>query len=87
MALRLDPKFVPALVNLADLDRMRGMDRQGGELFREAIAIEPNNADPRHALGLLLAREHNYADALPMLRRASELAPHNTRYAYVYAVA
>src|SRR5580692_1689198 len=25
-ALRLDPAFVPALVNLADLDRMRGLD-------------------------------------------------------------
>jgi tetratricopeptide (TPR) repeat protein len=28
-ALRLDPNFVPALSNLADLERMRGLDEQG----------------------------------------------------------
>jgi tetratricopeptide (TPR) repeat protein len=36
-AMRLDPAFVPALVNLADLDRARGMDQQGVELLRKAI--------------------------------------------------
>ena len=34
-ALRLDPNFVPALVNLADLDRARGMDDEGAELLEE----------------------------------------------------
>ena len=86
-ALRLDPAFVPAMVNLADLDRMRGMDQQGAELLRKAMAIEPNNADVQFSLGLLLVRQHNYADALALLQRASELAPDNTRYGYVYAVA
>jgi predicted CXXCH cytochrome family protein len=86
-ALRLDPNFVPALANLADLDRMRGLDEQGGELLRRAMSIEPNNADVQHSLGLLLVRQHNLPDALPLLRQASELAPDNARYAYVYAVA
>ncbi len=86
-ALRLDPKFVPALANLADLDRMRGMDQQGAELLHDAIAIEPNNADVRYSLGLLLVRRHNYAEALPLLQQASELAPDNAHYAYVYAIA
>jgi Flp pilus assembly protein TadD len=86
-ALRLDPAFVPALVNLADLDRARGMDEQGAELLRKAISIEPNSADVQHSLGLLLVRKHDYAGALDLLRRASELAPDNARYAYVYAVA
>jgi Flp pilus assembly protein TadD len=52
-ALRLDPAFVPALVNLADLDGARGMDQQG-ELLRKAMSIEQNNADVQHSLGLLL---------------------------------
>ena len=86
-ALRLDPAFVPAMVNLADLDRARGMDRQGAELLRKAMAIEPNNADVPHSLGLFLVRQHDYDGALDMLRRANELAPDNARYAYVYAVA
>jgi Flp pilus assembly protein TadD len=41
----------------------------------------------RHSLGLALVRQHNYADALPELRQASEFAPYNARYAYVYAIA
>jgi predicted CXXCH cytochrome family protein len=86
-ALRLDPAFVPALLNLADLDRARGLDQQGAELLRQALSIEPNNADVQHSLGLLLVRQHDYAGALDLLRRASELAADNARYAYVYAVA
>ena len=86
-ALRLDPNFVPALVNLADLDRARGMDAQGEELLKQAMAIEPGNADVRFALGLSLVRRHDYKGALDLLRRAHELAPDNARYAYVYAVA
>jgi predicted CXXCH cytochrome family protein len=86
-ALRLDPNFVPALVNLADLDRARGKDDEGAELLRRAMAIEPDNADVRYALGLYLVRRHDYPGALDLLRRAHELMPDNARYAYVYAVA
>jgi tetratricopeptide (TPR) repeat protein len=86
-ALRLDPGFVPALANLADLDRMRGQDQQGAELLRKALVIEPGNPDVRHSLGLLLVRQHNYTEALEQLRQATELAPDNARYAYVYAIA
>jgi Flp pilus assembly protein TadD len=86
-ALRLDPNFVPALMNLADLDRMRGMDAQGADLLRKAMSLEPENADVTHALGLFLVRQHNYAEALPLLRRATELAPDVVRYGYVYAIA
>ena len=86
-SLRLDPSFVPALANLADLERMRGRDQQGAELLRKAVAMEPNNADIRHSLGLLLVRQRNYTEALDQLRQASELAPGNVRYAYVYAIA
>jgi Flp pilus assembly protein TadD len=86
-ALRLDPKFVPAMVNLADLHRQRGQDKEGAELLRAAIAIEPTNAAIKHSLGLLLVRQRNYSEALPLLREAASLDPDNARYAYVYAVA
>jgi len=86
-ALRLDPVFVPALVNLADLDRMRGKDQEGAALMRKAMELEPGNADVRHSLGLLLVRQKNYSEALVQLRQASDLAPDNARYAYVYAIA
>src|SRR6516162_11500753 len=75
------------MVNLAYLDRSRYMGAQGAELLRKALAIEPDNADVLHSMGLLLVRQHDYAGALDLLRRAHQLAPDNARYAYVYAVA
>lgn len=86
-ALRLDPSFVPALVNLADLDRQRGMNEAGVDILRKAMDLEPNNADVRHSLGLAFVRQKNYPDALAQLSKAAELAPDNARYAYVYAIA
>jgi tetratricopeptide (TPR) repeat protein len=86
-ALRLDPNFVPALVNLADLYRARGLDEDEAELLKKAMTIEPDNAEVRYALGLYLVRKHDYAGALDLLRRAHELMPDNARYTYVYAVA
>ena len=74
-------------VNLADLDRVRGLDKEGAELLRKAMATEPDNADVRHSLGLFLVRQRDCSAALELLRQASELAPGNARYAYVYAIA
>jgi Flp pilus assembly protein TadD len=86
-ALRLDPKFVPALVDLADFFRVRGENETGEKWLRRALEIEPGNADVHHALGLGLVRRKLYTEALDALRAAHELAPDNARYAYVYAVA
>jgi tetratricopeptide (TPR) repeat protein len=82
-ALRLDSNFVPALTNLADLDRMRGQDQQGADLLRKALIIEPKNADVRHSLSLLFIRQHSYTEALDQLRQASKLAPDNAMPTYM----
>ena len=74
-ALRLDPKFVPAMANLADLDRQRGQDKEGAELLRTAIAIEPNNAAIKHSLGLLLVRQRNYDGSPATIARGRRARP------------
>jgi predicted CXXCH cytochrome family protein len=86
-ALQLDPLFVPAMVNLADVLRQKGNEPDSTALLRQAIATEPDNADAAHGLALALIRHRNYAEALDLLRRSVELAPGNARYAYVYAIA
>ncbi len=86
-ALRLDPAFVPALVNLADLYRALQRDADGEPLLRQAVAADPGNAVARHALGLLLLRKQLLSEAIPELRQAAQSAPNNARYAYVYAIA
>lgn len=86
-ALRLDPRFVPAMVNLADLYRGLGRDAEGESLLRQAVAADPNDAAAEHAFGLLKVRQGKLDDALGLLRNAAALAPDNARYAYVYGVA
>jgi tetratricopeptide (TPR) repeat protein len=86
-ALRIDPSFTSAYVNLADLRRMEGRDADAEALLRRALDRAPEAADIHHALGLALVRLKQYEAALPHLRRATELSPDDARYAYVYGVA
>jgi len=86
-ALRLDPRYVPAMVNVADLYRTQGRDDEGQQWLEKAIAIAPDAAEPIHALGLLKVRQKQYAEALSLLARAAMLQPAKVRYSYVYAVA
>jgi tetratricopeptide (TPR) repeat protein len=86
-ALRLDPRFVPAMVNLADLYRAEQRDDEGQKWLEKAIALAPNAAEPIHSLGLLKVRQKRYPEALSLLAKAATLEPNNARYSYVYAVA
>jgi Flp pilus assembly protein TadD len=86
-ALRLDPRFVPAMVNLADLYRTQRRDEEGERWLEKAIAMAPDAAEPIHALGLLKIRQKQYPEALSLLAKAASLQPDNARYSYVYAVA
>src|ERR1017187_8836672 len=86
-ALRIDPKFVPAMVNLADLYRTQRRDDEGQKWLEKAIAVEPNAAEPIYALGLLKVRQKQYPEALGLLAKAASLQPNNSQYSYVYAVA
>jgi Flp pilus assembly protein TadD len=86
-ALEIDPHFVPAYVNLADLQRERGGDAAAEQTLREGLSKTPDNASLHHALGLALIRQRRYADALSELARAARAAPDDPRYAFVYGVA
>jgi predicted CXXCH cytochrome family protein len=86
-AIEMDPTFVPAYANLADLYRARGSDGEAVATLREGLARNPRGAVLYHALGLALVRQKQASEGLKELRKAVELAPENARFAYVYAVA
>jgi Flp pilus assembly protein TadD len=86
-ALKLDDRFVPAWINLADLMRLQGREGDAASSLREGLAVSPDDPTLHHALGLSLVRQHDNTAALAELRRAYELAPGNARFAYVYGVA
>jgi predicted CXXCH cytochrome family protein len=86
-ALKLEPHFVPAYVNLVDLYRNLGRDAEGEKLLRDALRAAPGEPVLHHALGLLLARQQRYPEAIAALAQAARLDERNARLAYVYAVA
>ena len=82
----VDPRFVPAAVNLADLYRAAGREAEGEQVLRDILKQDPRSAAAHHALGLLLVRQKRMPEAMPELEAAARLAPESARYAYVYAV-
>ncbi|MCH2100935.1 MAG: ammonia-forming cytochrome c nitrite reductase subunit c552 [Planctomycetes bacterium] len=86
-ALTFEPRFVGAAVNLADLYRTQGKDPDGRRVLEELIVAEPQAAAGHHALGLLLVRTGESAQALVHLEKAARFAPGDPRFAFVHAVA
>jgi len=86
-ALRLDPSFAAAAVNLSDLYRQLGREGEGERVLREALSRLAVDASLHHALGLTLVRQKRTEAALDELRQAAILDPGQAHYAYVYAVA
>jgi Flp pilus assembly protein TadD len=86
-ALKIQPSFVPASINLADVYRVQGRDDEGEKILRAAIARTPDQAELHHALGLLLVRARRVDDAVGEFRRAAALDPADRRGQYVLGVA
>jgi tetratricopeptide (TPR) repeat protein len=86
IALRLDPRNIPALVNLADLCRATAREPEAVRLLEQAVGIEPNAAEVVYALGLAYIRSGRTTEAISRLERAYKLRPGDSRYGYTYAV-
>ena len=86
-ALQLQPQFIPAYVNFANMLNAQGRGTEAMNLLAAGIAEIPDSADLYHALGLAKVRQKQVTDAINDLSRAASLAPENRRYSYVYAIA
>src|SRR5262249_21548545 len=86
-ALQLDPAWIPAYVNYADWLRRANRDGDGEKTLRAGLQRLPNDASLHHSLGLLLVRRKDMPAALEQLKQAAELAPSDSRCAYVCPVA
>ena len=86
-ALDIEPHFVPALINLADLYRAIGSDGESRELLQRALELAPDSANSHHAYGLFLVRSGKQSTALNFFKTAIDKEDSNPRHVYVYAVA
>jgi Flp pilus assembly protein TadD len=88
IAIRLQPSFVPAYVNLSDHFRVIGRDADSEATLRKGLEHAPGDGDLSYALALARIRQGgDRGEALDLLRQAARTRSDNPRYAYVYAVA
>ncbi|MBQ75471.1 MAG: hypothetical protein CMQ20_10685 [Gammaproteobacteria bacterium] len=86
-ALAIEPDYVPALLNLADLYRAGNNEGKALGFLQRAVKFAPDSGAANFSYGLSLVRRKKYDDALPYLKAATEQEDSQPRYAYVYAVA
>lgn len=72
-ALKLDPKFVPALQNLASLLKQEGKLAEAIATNLKILTIEQENTVALYNLGILYNRNKQHSDALLVLNKASLL--------------
>ena len=85
-ALALDPTFVPAYVNLADLYRAEQREPDVRRVLAEGLTTAPDDASLHYSLGLALVRAQRTTEAHTHFARAAARAPDNARFVYTYAV-
>jgi Flp pilus assembly protein TadD len=78
-ALELEPGFVPAYLNLADLLRATGREPDAETVLVEGRARAPSSAMVAYALGLSHVRQNRLVEALEELETATRLDPSDPR--------
>lgn len=86
-AIRLDPTFAAAYINLADTYRLQNAHSESSRVLYQGLERTQDQAEIYHALGMALVRQQKTPEAVDALARAAELAPANPRFTYVYAIA
>ncbi len=77
-ALQLDPELPEVLNSQAWSRLIHDYDWQGAEeLFRQALAIHPNNTNVLHWLSHTLSWQGRYDEALKLARHAKSVDPHS----------
>ncbi|NLS93337.1 MAG: tetratricopeptide repeat protein [Planctomycetaceae bacterium] len=88
IALRIEPDFIPARINLAMLCDSLGRKDEAESLFRKVVELDPELAEAHYSLGLLMAEdESRMEEAVGFLGRAAELSLDNARIHYNYGLA
>jgi predicted CXXCH cytochrome family protein len=85
-AIKLNDRFIPAYVNLADLYRAQQEELVGESILRAGLEAVPGQAALHHALGLSLVRQGRTEEAYRELRIAAEAEDAVPRFALALAL-
>ena len=85
-AINIEPIFMPAYVNLADLYRQQGNETKGQEMLKQALKVNPKASEVHYALAMSQIRSKQKQATLESLKKATDFAKNNASYAYTYAL-
>ena len=86
LTLRMDPTFLPAYMNLANLLNQQGRNTESEHVFRDLVALAPEEGEAHYSLGLLMAEMEQLEKARDSLATAVRLLPNRPRVRYNYAL-
>jgi predicted CXXCH cytochrome family protein len=86
IAIKKDPRFLPAQTNLAQFYYQIGRKKDAIKTFRDAIKALPEEGRLYYSLALLMTEQKRFQDALPLLAKATELLPQAFRIHYNYGL-
>ncbi|MBI5200623.1 MAG: tetratricopeptide repeat protein [Elusimicrobia bacterium] len=85
-AVRLEPRYIAARLNLASLLQRRGSLEEASAQAETAIALDPNLSDSYELLGAIRAEQKRWKDSERLRREALRLDPSAWRPRYNLAV-
>jgi predicted CXXCH cytochrome family protein len=86
-SLKIEPNFVNAYVNLADLYRQLARKQASLAVLTKGLTANPTSGILAYSLGLAYIRDKQTAKAIAFLKKATLFEPNNSQFSYVYELA
>ncbi len=81
-ALEVEPIYLPAYINLADLLRRQGSEKPARSVLMRAQSIAPDDPDINYALAMSWIRDNNRVQAGEHLRRSAQFGNAGHKFTY-----
>ncbi|RHW76988.1 tetratricopeptide repeat protein [Colwellia sp. RSH04] len=85
-SIKIDPYFAQAYINLAELFRLQQKNQLSITTLETGFQKIPDNSELAYALGLANIRAKQSSKANTYFAKATDLAPENSHYFYVYGI-
>ncbi len=86
-AVEMDPRFLPAIANLAQLESALGEGDRAEQILRAGLEGLPREGELHYSLGLLLAQKGDRESSALALAEAAALMPDRARVQYNHGLA
>ncbi|UTF61888.1 tetratricopeptide repeat protein [Gilvimarinus sp. DA14] len=85
-AIEIEPIFMPAYVNLADLYRLRQNEEKAQQVLRQALQVNAEAASVHYSMAMSFIRQGDKQAALPELQAAANAPDTSANFIYTYGL-